>query len=78
MQLSETFFQRQIFGFYAQNYYGNLKDKGKLVIQFYPKSQEELMKTARTFKREGFQGQVIVDNPKNPKKRVIYLVMNRV
>lgn len=55
-----------------------LKDNGKLVIQFYPKSQEELMNTARIFKKQGFGGEVITDNPENPKKRTIYLSMRKV
>jgi len=55
-----------------------LKDKGKLVIQFYPKSEEEMMNTARVFKKGGFEGEIVVDNPENPKKRTIYLVMRKV
>jgi len=54
-----------------------LKDRGKLVIQFYPKSEEEMINTARVFRREGFTGEIIIDNPENPKKRTIYLVMNK-
>lgn len=54
-----------------------LQDKGKVVIQFYPKSEEEMINTARIFKKEGFNGEIIVDNPENPKKRTIYLVMER-
>lgn len=54
-----------------------LKDKGKLVIQFYPKSQEELENTAKIFTREGFEGDIVVDNPDNPIKRTIFLVMNK-
>jgi len=54
-----------------------LRDKGRVVIQFYPKSEEEMMNVARIFKREGFSGEIIIDNPENPKKRTIYLVMNK-
>ena len=51
-----------------------LKDKGEVIIQFYPCSREEMMRVARQFKREGFKGRIIVDNPDRPKKREIYLV----
>jgi cyclopropane fatty-acyl-phospholipid synthase-like methyltransferase len=54
-----------------------LRDRGRLVIQFYPKSEEEMMHVARIFKRNGFGGEIIVDNPENPKKRTIYLVMEK-
>jgi len=52
-----------------------LKKGGKLVIQFYPKSQKELWRVARLFKKEGFEGEVVIDNPDNPRKRRIYLSM---
>ncbi|MFC1685821.1 class I SAM-dependent methyltransferase [Nanoarchaeota archaeon] len=55
-----------------------LKAGGKLVIQFYPKTEEEMMMTAKIFKKAGFEGQIIIDNPKNPMKRVIFLVMDKV
>jgi len=54
-----------------------LKPKGKIAIQFYPKSEEELLSTAHIFKKCGFEGQIILDNPDNPKKRLIFLVMQR-
>ncbi|MCD6403752.1 MAG: class I SAM-dependent methyltransferase [Nanoarchaeota archaeon] len=52
-----------------------LKRGGKLVIQFYPKSEEELWKVARIFKGQGFEGEVVIDNPDSPRKRRIYLSM---
>lgn len=54
-----------------------LKSKGKVVMQFYPKSMENLLKTAKIFKKEGFACEIIIDNPNNPKKRTVYLVMNK-
>jgi 18S rRNA (guanine1575-N7)-methyltransferase len=54
-----------------------LKSRGKIVIQFYPKSEEEMENTARIFKRQGFEGEIVIDNPDNPKKRTIYLVMRK-
>jgi len=52
-----------------------LKRGGKLVIQFYPKSEEELWKMARIFKGQGFEGEIVIDNPNSPRKRRIYLSM---
>ena len=62
----------------AYGIYHVLKDKGKIVLQFYPKSHEEMMQTARIFKKAGFEGKLIIDSPENPKKRVIYLVMEKI
>lgn len=53
------------------------KNNGKLVIQFYPKTEEIMMDTARIFKKHGFRGNIVIDNPGNPKKRVIYIVMKK-
>ena len=55
-----------------------LKNKGKIVIQFYPKSYEELVSTAKIFKKCGFEGEIITDNPDKSIKRVIYLVMKKI
>lgn len=55
-----------------------LKYGGKLVIQFYPKSEEEMIKTAREFKKAGFEGRIIIDNPDNAMKRVIFLVFRKI
>lgn len=55
-----------------------LKKNGKIVIQFYPKSEKEMMMTAKIFKKNGFEGQIIIDNPQNPMKRVIYIVMKKI
>ena len=55
-----------------------LKPKGRLIIQFYPKSEQEMKDTARIFKKTGFKGIIIIDNPDNSKKRVIYLAMRKV
>ena len=61
----------------ASGVYYVLKDRGKIVIQFYPKSQDEMIRTARIFKKVGFEGQLVIDSPENPRKRVIYLVMGK-
>jgi len=61
----------------AQGIY-SLLDKGSpLVVQFYPKSEQELKETAKVFTQNGFHGQTITDWPDVPKNRTTYLVMKR-
>lgn len=54
-----------------------LKKDGKVVIQFYPKSEKEMMTVAKIFKKNEFKINIIVDNPNNPKKRTIYVLLNK-
>lgn len=55
-----------------------LKPQGKLVLQFYPKSDEAMMELGHAFlETEAFEGNFIIDNPDNPKKRRIFLLLNR-
>lgn len=61
----------------AQGVYGVLKDRAPLVIQLYPRSEQELVETARVFTRNGFRGKIITDSPDNARKRTVYLVMKR-
>ena len=61
----------------AQGIYSVLNKGGILVIQFYPKSEQELKETANIFMHNGFHGQIIIDWPDIPKNRTIYLVMKR-
>jgi len=61
----------------AKGVYYVLKPKGKIGIQFYPKSQEELELFASAFVESGFEGDIVTDNPDNPVKRTIYLVMKK-
>lgn len=53
-----------------------LRKKGKLGIQFYPKSEAEMREVGRIFKKK-FGGQIVIDNPENPKKRTIFIVMEK-
>jgi ubiquinone/menaquinone biosynthesis C-methylase UbiE len=55
-----------------------LKPNGKIVIQLYTKSEEELEDVARIFKKVGFKGGIIVDNPDNSMKRLCYIVMKKI
>ena len=54
-----------------------LKKGGQVVIQFYPQTEDELRDVFQIFKRNGFDGKIITDNPDNPKKRVVFLVMKK-
>jgi len=55
-----------------------LKPKGTVVIQFYPKSQQIMEIVGKQFRRAGFAGQFVIDNPDNPRKRKIFLVAHKV
>ncbi len=55
-----------------------LKSNGQGVIQFYPKSEEELFSTARVFQRQGLKTGVVIDNPNSPKKRLCFIVFSKV
>ena len=55
-----------------------LKQEGKIVIQLYVKSEEELESIAKIFKKTGFAGGIIVDNPENSMKRLCYIVMKKI
>lgn len=61
----------------AQGIYSVLDKDGRLVIQFYPKSEKELEEIARVFTQNGFHGEIITDWPDIPKNRTVYLVMRR-
>lgn len=61
----------------AQGIYSVLDKNKPLVIQFYPKSEQELKETASVFTRNGFHGEIITDWPDIPKNRTVYLVMKR-
>lgn len=54
-----------------------LESGGRSVIQFYPRSEEELRLVGKIFKREGFEIEIITDNPDNPRKRINYLVLQK-
>lgn len=54
-----------------------LKHGGKLVVQFYPKSESFALLAASCFTRSGFKGGLQVDSPENPRKRRVFIVMQR-
>ena len=61
----------------AKGCYYILKPRGKIGIQFYPKSEEEMLKTGRIFKKSGFKVEFVIDNPDNPRKRTIYMIAQK-
>ncbi|TFH28924.1 MAG: class I SAM-dependent methyltransferase, partial [Promethearchaeota archaeon] len=55
-----------------------LKPRGKLLIQFYPKSDKMMDELGHIFKLTGcFIGNFIIDNPYSPKKRRIFLFLEK-
>ena len=55
-----------------------LKPGGKAVIQFYPDSEKEGLRIAKVFTQVGgFRGEIAIDHPENPKKKKVYLVLER-
>lgn len=60
----------------AREFLRVLKPKGKAVIQFYPKNEEEAKQVARVFSQQGFSVNIAVDSPEIPKKRKVFLVLD--
>ncbi|MHA1620085.1 MAG: class I SAM-dependent methyltransferase, partial [Promethearchaeota archaeon] len=55
-----------------------LKPQGKLLIQFYPKSDVAMDELGHIFNlTESFTGNFIIDNPYSPKKRRIFLFLEK-
>jgi cyclopropane fatty-acyl-phospholipid synthase-like methyltransferase len=61
----------------AEGIYSVLEKDSPIVIQFYPKNEQELKQTAKVFINNGFDGEIIMDWPDVPKNRTFYLVMKR-
>ncbi len=61
----------------AKEFFRVLKPGGSAVIQFYPKSEKDMIAVGKAFVSQGFEGEFAIDNPKNPKKRKIYLVLKK-
>ncbi|MBI4406283.1 class I SAM-dependent methyltransferase [Candidatus Micrarchaeota archaeon] len=59
----------------AAEFWNHLTKRGKAVIQFYPKSEAELMAVARVFKKRGFKTVVVTENPSNSRKRKTFLLL---
>jgi len=61
----------------AEGIYSVLDKNAQVIIQFYPKNEQELKQTAKIFINNGFTGEIIVDWPTIPKNRTFFLVMKR-
>jgi SAM-dependent methyltransferase len=62
----------------AKSFYTILKSEKKAIFQFYPKNKEILDNIGKIIvKNTKFSGNFIIDNPKNPKKRKIYLLLEK-
>ena len=60
------------------SFYQILKPKSKMIVQFYPKSTVIMDYIAEIINNKtSFEGNFIIDNPNNPKKRKIYLLLNK-
>ena len=61
-----------------ESFYQILKPKSKMIVQFYPKSTIIMDYIAEIVNNKTkFKGNFIIDNPNNPKKRKIYLLLKK-
>jgi SAM-dependent methyltransferase len=64
--------------FFARNALEVVRPGGKVILQFYPKSDEIMRYVGSIFDATGMcEGGFVIDNPEIPKKRKIYLVVTR-
>ncbi|MBI5224824.1 methyltransferase domain-containing protein [Candidatus Micrarchaeota archaeon] len=61
----------------ADEFFRVLTPKGKAIIQFYPKSEDEAMHAGKAFKIAGFKATLQIDNENNAKKRKVYLLLEK-
>ena len=60
------------------SFYQILKPGSKMIIQFYPKSTTIMEYIAEIVNSNtNFKGNFIIDNPDNPKKRKVYLLLKK-
>jgi len=60
------------------SFYQILKPKSKMIVQFYPKSTVIMDYIAEIVNsKTKFKGNFIIDNPNNPKKRKVYLLLKK-
>jgi len=61
-----------------KSFYSILKPNGKAVFQFYPKNKAILDDIGDIIaENTKFKGNFIIDNPNNPKKRKIFLILKK-
>lgn len=62
----------------SKSFFQILKPDSRVVIQFYPKSNDIMEKIGRIIANNtDFKGNFIIDNPNSQKKRKIYLLLNK-
>ncbi len=61
----------------AKEFFRVLKPSGKAAIQFYPKTEGDLMLAGTAFKNAGLKTTIITENENNPKKRRFFLVLEK-
>jgi len=52
----------------AKEIFRVLKENGKAAIQFYPETEGEYKEASKMFKKTGFEGKIVIDEEKSPKK----------
>ena len=63
----------------AKSVYSILKPQSKAIFQFYPKNDMIMDLIGKTFiDNAPFTGGFMIDNPNSPKKRKIYLILNKI
>ena len=59
-------------------FYSILRNNSRAVIQFYPKNDEIMSNIGKMIaEKTKFIGEYIIDNPQNPRKRRIFLVLEK-
>lgn len=62
----------------SQSLYKILKPNSKAVFQFYPKNNDIMEEIGKIIaENTNFHGNFVIDNPNNPKKRRIYLLLKK-
>lgn len=62
----------------SKSFYEILKFNSKAIFQFYPKNNKIMERIGKIFiDNTNFEGNFIVDNPNNPKKRKIFLLLEK-
>ncbi|MHA2391684.1 MAG: hypothetical protein ACXAEX_06920, partial [Promethearchaeota archaeon] len=54
-----------------------LKDKGRIIIEFYPKNDQELNIFSKSFINNGFEGYSVKNNP-NQKSGQTFLLLKKI